>query len=52
MRGIINGDLGYGDVVVPDAAFGHDLKWEDAAPMFRRLQEVAGGAGPSTSASS
>ena len=43
VRGIINGDLGYGDVVVPDAAFGHDLKWEDAAPMFRRLQEVAAG---------
>ena len=43
VRGIINGDLGYGDVVVPDAAFGHDLKWEDAAPMFRRLREVAAG---------
>jgi putative selenate reductase len=45
VRGIINGDLGYGDVVVPDAAFGHDLKWEDAAPMFRRLQEAAAARG-------
>ncbi|MFH1331636.1 MAG: putative selenate reductase subunit YgfK [Actinomycetota bacterium] len=45
VRGIINGDLGYGDVVVPDAAFGHDLKWEDAAPMFNRLQGVAAGRG-------
>ncbi len=41
VRAIITGDLKYGDVVVPDAAFGHDLKWEDAAPMFRRLQEAA-----------
>jgi len=41
VRGILQGDLGYGDVVVPDAAFGHDLKWEDAVPMFGRLQGMA-----------
>jgi putative selenate reductase len=41
VRGIINGDLGYRDVVVPDEAFGHDLKWTDALPMLRRLQGVA-----------
>jgi putative selenate reductase len=45
VRGILEGDLGYHDVVVPDAAFGHDLGWEDAVPMFRRLQEVAAGRG-------
>ncbi|HSQ36353.1 MAG TPA: putative selenate reductase subunit YgfK [Acidimicrobiia bacterium] len=42
VRPILHGDLGYGDVVVPDAAFGHDLRWEDAAPMFGRLQAKAG----------
>jgi len=45
VRGILHGDLGYGDVVVPDAAFGHDLRWEDAVPMLRRLQGVAAGRG-------
>ncbi|MBP1633399.1 MAG: gltD 4, partial [Acidobacteria bacterium] len=45
VRGILHGDLGYRDVVVPDAAFGHDLRWEDAVPMFRRLQAVAVGRG-------
>jgi putative selenate reductase len=43
VRGILHGDLGYRDVVVPDSAFGHDLRWEDAAPMFRRLREAAAG---------
>jgi putative selenate reductase len=41
VRGILGDTLGFGDVVVPDSAFGHDLRWEDAAPMFRRLQGVA-----------
>ena len=41
VRGIVNGDLGYADVVVPDAAFGHDLRWDDAIPMFRRLRAAA-----------
>ena len=45
VREILHGDLGYDDVVVPAAAFGHDLRWEDAAPMFRRLQGVAEGRG-------
>jgi putative selenate reductase len=45
VRGIVNGELGYRDVVVPDEAFGHDLKWSDAAPMFRRLAAVAAGRG-------
>jgi putative selenate reductase len=28
-------------VRIPDAAFGHDLAWSDAVPMFRRLREAA-----------
>ena len=43
VRGILNDDLCYRDVVVPDEAFGHDLKWEDGAPMFARLQALAAG---------
>ena len=41
VRQIINDDLGYTDVPIPDAAFGHDLKYADAVPMFHRLRRVA-----------
>ncbi len=41
VRGIVNDDLGFSDVPIPDGAFGHDLKYADAVPMFRRLQAVA-----------
>ena len=41
VRSILNDDLKYTDVVVPDAAFGHDLKYSDAVPMMRNLQAVA-----------
>ncbi|MDJ0698744.1 MAG: putative selenate reductase subunit YgfK [Woeseiaceae bacterium] len=41
VRGILNDDLGYVDVVVPDEAFGHDLKYEDAVPMLTNLRAVA-----------
>jgi len=41
VRGIVNDDLGFTDVPVPDEAFAHDLKWEDAVPMFRSLQALA-----------
>ena len=34
VRGIINDDLGFGDVPVPDEAFGHDLEYVDAVPML------------------
>ena len=40
VRGIVNDDLGFADVPIPDAAFGHDLKWADAVPMFRNLRQV------------
>ncbi len=45
VRAIINDDLGFTDVPIPDEAFGHDLKWADAVPMFRNLRRVAGDEG-------
>jgi NADPH-dependent glutamate synthase beta subunit-like oxidoreductase len=41
VRGIVNSDLGFSDVPVPDEAFGHDLKYVDAVPMFHNLRRVA-----------
>ena len=41
VRRILHEDLGYADVPVPDEAFGHDLKYADAVPMIRRLEELA-----------
>jgi len=43
VRSLINRDLKFTDVVVPDIAFEHDLKYDDAVPMLRRLQSAAGG---------
>ncbi len=45
VRGIINDDLGFSDVPVPDEAFGHDLKYVDAVPMFHNLKRVAAAEG-------
>ncbi len=45
VRGIINGDLGFNDVPIPDEAFGHDLKYVDAVPMFHNLRRVAAAEG-------
>ncbi len=41
VRAIVNGSLGYVDVPIPDEAFGHDLRYADAVPMFRNLQALA-----------
>jgi NADPH-dependent glutamate synthase beta subunit-like oxidoreductase len=41
VRTIINDELAFADVPVPDAAFGHDLKYVDAVPMFHNLRRVA-----------
>jgi hypothetical protein len=41
VRGIVNDELGFGDVVIPDEAFGHDLKYVDAVPMLHNLKQVA-----------
>jgi NADPH-dependent glutamate synthase beta subunit-like oxidoreductase len=41
VRRIVNDELGFDDIPIPDAAFGHDLRWDDAVPMFNRLRERA-----------
>ena len=41
LRRILNRDLGFRDVTVPDLAFEHDLKYEAAVPMLKRLGEAA-----------
>ena len=45
VRSIVNDDLGFGDVPVPDQAFEHDLKWADAVPMFHNLRRAAAARG-------
>ena len=45
VRGIVNDELGWQDVPIPDEAFGHDLRYEDAVPMFGRLRAAADGRG-------
>ncbi|MBP7674824.1 MAG: putative selenate reductase subunit YgfK [Thermoanaerobaculia bacterium] len=44
LRGLLNETFGYG-VEVPDAAFGHDPRFEDALPMVKRLAGAARAAG-------
>ena len=41
VRTILNNELGYRDVVVPDIAFEHDLDYADAVPMLSNLQRIA-----------
>jgi putative selenate reductase len=41
VREILNRELGFRQVTVPDEAFGHDLKWADAQPLVEELREVA-----------
>jgi putative selenate reductase len=41
VRHILNDDLGFRDVVVPDAAFEHDLEYRDALPLLTRLRGTA-----------
>ena len=41
VRTILNNDLKFADVVVPDIAFEHDLKFSDAVPMFGNLWTIA-----------
>ncbi len=45
VRGIVNDALGFADVPIPDSAFGHDLKYADAVPMFHNLRRVAASRG-------
>jgi len=41
VRGIVNDDLGFDDIPIPDEAFGHDLMYVDAVPMFHNLRRIA-----------
>lgn len=41
LRGILNEELGFKDIVVPDEAFAHDTKYPDAIEMIRRLMTVS-----------
>ena len=41
LRGILNGSLGFKQVVVPDEAFGHDLKYPDALKILNDLRARA-----------
>jgi putative selenate reductase len=41
VRQIVNDNLGFTDVPIPDEAFGHDLWWKDAVPMLTRLWSKA-----------
>ncbi len=41
VRGILNEDLGFQDVVVPDIAFEHDLPWSAAVPLLNELRTTA-----------
>ena len=41
VRGLLNDELGYNDVVVPDSAFEHDLKYAAAVPMLHTLKGIA-----------
>ena len=45
VRAILDDDLRYSDVVVPDQAFEHDLKYAEAIPMVRNLQSLAANLG-------
>jgi putative selenate reductase len=42
LRGLLNDTLGF-DITVPDEAFGHDPKWDDALAMVKRLAQLAEG---------
>jgi putative selenate reductase len=41
VRGLLNDELGYHDVVVPDSAFEHDLEYAVAVPMLHALKDIA-----------
>jgi putative selenate reductase len=45
LRALLNDTLGF-DITVPDAAFDHDPKWDDAMAMVKRLAALAKGLEP------
>ena len=42
VRKIVNEDLGFDDIPIPDEAFGHDLMYVDAVPILHNLRHLAG----------
>jgi putative selenate reductase len=45
VRTILHEDLGFGDAIVPDEAFEHDLDYRDAVPLLKELKSTAAGCG-------
>lgn len=41
LRQILNKDLNFDDIIVPDEAFEHDLKYDDALAIIKNLQKSA-----------
>jgi putative selenate reductase len=41
VRGILHDDLGFNDVLVPEAAFEHDLAYGEAIPLLNELRTAA-----------
>lgn len=41
LRKILNNDLKFDDIIVPDAVFEHDLKYDDALVLIKSLQKSA-----------
>ena len=41
LRYILNEKLGYSNITVPDFAFGHDIKYDDAIKIIKELKEQA-----------
>lgn len=41
LMSIIHDDLGYKDIVIPDAVFAHDLQYKRALELIKMLQKVA-----------
>ncbi len=38
---ILHDHLGFREIHIPEGVFAHDLRWEDALPMLRRLRSLA-----------
>jgi putative selenate reductase len=41
LRAILNSELGFDDITVPDEAFGHDITFDDAVKLIRVLRGIA-----------
>ncbi|HMP88733.1 MAG TPA: putative selenate reductase subunit YgfK [Kiritimatiellia bacterium] len=41
LRRLLNDELGFSDITVPDEAFGHDITFDHAVALIRDLREIA-----------